>query len=89
MGTATSRSKYVEQKAGAGPAGRKKLMKGNIGDWKFLKRMEIKEREKDETVASRAKGKAKGVIGTRTGAGGVVSALGAAQGMLHSVSIKP
>ena len=42
--------------------------------------MEIKEREKNEAVTSRAKAKTKRVASTRTGAGGAVSALGAVQG---------
>ena len=42
--------------------------------------MEIKEREKSEAVTSRAKEKAKRVTSTKTGAGGAVSASGAAQG---------
>ena len=78
---ATPRPKYVGKKALAGPEGRKKLIGGNIGDWKLLKKMETKEREKDEVVTSRAKTKTKRVTGTRTGAGGTsgaVSASGAA-----------
>ena len=51
-GTVTPRSKYAGKEAGAGPGGRKELIEGNICDWKLLKRMEIKEREKDESVAS-------------------------------------
>ena len=45
-GAATPRSRCVGKKAGAGLGGRKKLIEGNIGDWKLLKKMEIKEREK-------------------------------------------
>ena len=41
--------------------------------------MEINEREKDESVASRAQTKTKRATGTRTSAGGAVSASGAAQ----------
>ena len=43
--------------------------------------MEVKEREKDEAVASRARAETERVTGTRTGAGGTVSALGVAQEM--------
>ena len=42
--------------------------------------MEIKGREKNEVVTSRAKAKTKRVASTRTGAGGAVSASEAAQG---------
>ena len=35
------RSKYAGKKAGAGPGGRKKLIKGKIGDWELLKQMEM------------------------------------------------
>ena len=35
--TATLRSKYAGKKVGGGPEGRKKLIKGGIGDWKLLK----------------------------------------------------
>ena len=59
IGTATPRSRYVGKKAGAGLGGRKKLIERNIGDWKLLKKMEIKEREKDEAVTFRAKSKTK------------------------------
>ena len=74
IGTATPRSRYAGKKAGAGLGGRKKLIEGNIGDWKLLKKMEIKEREKDEAVAFRAKAKTKRVTGTRSSAGGAGSA---------------
>ena len=53
---------------------------GNISDWMLLKKMEIKEREKNEVVSSRAKAKSRKVTSTRAGAGGAVSALGAVQG---------
>ena len=53
--TAALGSKYVGKKAEAGPGGRKKSIEGNIGDWMLLKKMEIKEREKNEAVTSRAK----------------------------------
>ena len=56
---ATLGSKYVGKKAEAGPGGWKKFIEGNIGDWVLLKKMEVKEREKNEAVTSRAKGKAK------------------------------
>ena len=46
---------------------------------KLLKKMEIKEREKNEAVTSRAKEKTKRVNSTRSGAGGAVSASGVAQ----------
>ena len=72
--TATLDSKYIGKKAGAGPGGRKKFIERNIGDWKLLKKMEIKEWEKNEAVTSRAKAKAKRVTSTRSGAGGAVSA---------------
>ena len=49
--TATLDSEYVGKKAGARPGGRKKFIEGNIGDWVLLKKMEIKEREKNEAVA--------------------------------------
>ena len=77
--TATLGSKYVGKKAEAGPGGRKKFIEGNIGDWKLLKKMEIKEREKNEAVTSRAKAKTKRVTNTISGAGGAVSASGVAQ----------
>ena len=80
IGASTPRSRYVGKKAGAGLRGRKKLIEGNIGDWKLLKKMEIKEREKDKAVAFRAKAKTKRVTGTRSSAGGAGSASGAAQG---------
>ena len=41
-GTATPRSKYAGKEAGAWPGIRKKLIEGNIGDWKLLKKMETK-----------------------------------------------
>ena len=47
------------------------------GDWKLLKKMEMKVREKDESVTSRAKVKTERVTGARTGA---ASDSGAAQG---------
>ena len=75
----TPRSRYARKKARAGPGGQKGLTEGNIGDWKLLKKMEIKEREKSEAVTSRAKAKTKRVTSTKTGAGGAVSASGAAQ----------
>ena len=78
--TATLGPKYVGKEAGAGPGGRKKFIEGNIGDWVLLKKMEIKDREKNEAVTSRAKAKTKRVTSTRTGAGGTVSGSGAAQG---------
>ena len=79
-GAATPRSKYAGKEAGAGPGGHEELIEGNIGDWKLLKKMEIKEREKNEVVSSRAKAKTRKVTSTRAGAGGAVSALGAVQG---------
>ena len=82
IGTATPRSRYVGKKAGAGLGGWKKFIEGNIGlgDWKLLKKMKIKERQKDEAVAFRAKAKTKRVTGIRSSAGGTGSASGAAQG---------
>ena len=53
--TARLRSKYAGKKAGAGPGGRKKLIKRKIGDWELLKQMELEEREKDEAEAERAR----------------------------------
>ena len=46
----------------------------------LLKEIEIKEREKNEAVTSRAKAKTKRVTSTRTGAEGTVSGSGVAQG---------
>jgi hypothetical protein len=77
--TASLRSKYAGKKAGAGPGGRKKLIKGKIGDWELLKQMEMEEREKDEAVAERAKAKAKRATGTRRGTGSTARASGTAQ----------
>ena len=57
----------------------KRSSEGNIGNWMLLKKMGIKEREKNEAVTSRAKAKAKRVTSTRTGTDGAVSASGAAQ----------
>ena len=71
--------KYAGKEAEAGPGGQKKLTQGNIGDWKLLKKMEIKERETGEAMTSRAKAKTRRVTGTGAGAGGVVSVSGAAQ----------
>ena len=42
--TTSLRSKYAGRKAGAGPGGRKKLIKGKIGDWELLKQMEMSQR---------------------------------------------
>ena len=67
--TTSPRSKYAGKKAWAGPGGRKKFMKGKIGDWELLKQMEMEEREKDESVAERAEAKAKRATGTRRGTG--------------------
>ena len=44
--TASLRSKYAVKKAGAGPGGRKKLIKGKIGDWELLNQMEMEERKR-------------------------------------------
>ena len=77
--TTSLRSKYAGEKAGAGPGGRKKLIKGKIGDWELLKQMEMKEREKDEAVAERAKGNAERATGTRRGTGSISRASGTAQ----------
>ena len=63
------RSMYAGKKAGAGPGGQKKLLKGKIGDWELLKQMEMKERKEDEAVAERAKAKAGKATGARRGAG--------------------
>ena len=41
--TASLYSKYAGKKAGAGPRGRKKLIKERIGDWELLKQMEMEE----------------------------------------------
>ena len=49
----------------------------------MLKKMEIKEREQDEAVDSRAKAKTKRVIGTRPGAGSFGSSAGG-EVLLHS-----
>ena len=49
-----------------------------MGGWRLLEGMEM-ERKDDEAVASRAKIKTKRVTGAKTGAGGAVSASGAAQ----------
>ena len=56
-GTTTPHSKHAGKEAGVGLGDWKKLIEGNIGDWKLMKRMEINERENDEAVASRAKEK--------------------------------
>ena len=77
--TTSLRSKYAGKKAGAGPGGRKKLIKGKIGDWELLKQMEMEEREKDESVAERAEAKAKRVTSTRRGTGSTARASGTAQ----------
>ena len=50
IGATTRGSEYVGNGTGLGC--RKKLIEGNIDDWKLMKRMEINEREKDEAVAS-------------------------------------
>ena len=76
---ATLGSKYIGKEAGEGPGGRKKFIEGNISDWNLLKKIEIKEREKNEAVTSRAKAKTKRVTSTRSGAGSAVSASGVAQ----------
>ena len=73
------RSKYAGKKAGVGPGGRKKLIKGKIGDWELPKQMEMEEREKDEYVAERAEAKAKRATGTRRGTGSTARASGTAQ----------
>ena len=77
--TTSLRSKYAGKKAGAGPGGRKKLIKGKIGDWELLKQMEMEEREKDEAAAERAKAKAKRAGGTRKGTDSTARASGTAQ----------
>ena len=43
--TATLGLKHIGKEAGAGSGGRKKFIERNIGEWKLLKKMEIK-REK-------------------------------------------
>ena len=53
--TANLRTKYAGKQARAGPGGQKKLTKGTIVDWKFLEKMKMEEREKEEAVAARAK----------------------------------
>ena len=50
-------------------------IEGNIDNWKLLKRMEIKDREKGEPVGSRTKAKTKRVTGTSAGTGSAGSAL--------------
>ena len=72
-------SKYAGKNAGAGPGGRKRLIKGKIGDWELLKQMEMEEREKDEAVAERAKANAERATGTRRGTGSTARASGTAQ----------
>ena len=79
METASLRSKYAGKKAGAGPGGRKKLIKGKIGDWELLNQMEMEEREKDEAAAERAKAKAKRANGARKGTDSTARASGTAQ----------
>ena len=37
--TTSLRSEYAGKKAGPGPGGRKKLIKGRIGDWELLNQM--------------------------------------------------
>ena len=76
--TTSLQSKYAGKKAGAGPGGRKKFIKGKIGDWELLKQMEM-EREKDESVAERAEAKAKRATGTRRVIGSTARASGTAQ----------
>ena len=78
--TASLRSKYAGKKAGAGPGGRKKLIKERVGDWELLRQMEMEEREKDEAAAKRAKAKAKRATGTRISTGSTAKASGTAQG---------
>ena len=56
-----------------------KFIKGKIGDWELLNRMEMEEREKDEAAAERAKAKAKRVTGTRRGTGSTARASRTAQ----------
>ena len=46
IGTTTPRSKYVGKKAEARPGGRKKLIEGSIGNWKF----EVAEENGDNTM---------------------------------------
>ena len=77
--TASVCLKYAGKNARAGPGGRKKLIKGRIGDWELLKQMEMGEREKDEAVAERAKAKAKRVTGTRISTSSTTRASGIAQ----------
>ena len=77
--TTSLRSKYAGRKAGAEPRGRKKLIKGKIGDWELLKQRAMEEREKDESVAERAEAKAKRATGTRRGTGSTARASGTAQ----------
>ena len=52
IGATTPGSEYVGKEAETGSGCRKKLIEGNIGDWKLMKRMEINERENDKAVAS-------------------------------------
>ena len=77
--TTSLRSKYAGKKAWTGPGGRKKLIKGKIGDWELLKQREMEEREKDESVVERAEAKAKKATGTRRGTGSTARASGTAQ----------
>ena len=79
IGTANIRSKYAGKRAGAGPGGRKKLIKGKIGDWELLKQMEMEEREKDEAAAERAKAKAKRATGRGRGTGNTTRSSGTAK----------
>ena len=72
-------SKYAGKKAGAGPGGRKKLIKGKIGDWELLKQMEMEEREKDKAAAERTKAKATGTRRGPRSTGSTARASGTAQ----------
>ena len=77
--TACLRLKYSGKKAGARPGGRKKLIKGVMGDRELLKQMEMEAREKDETAAERAKAKARRATGTKRGTGSTAKASGTEQ----------
>ena len=76
---ASIRSKYAGKRAGAGPGGRKKLIKGKIADLELLKQMEMEEREKDEAAAERTKAKATGTRRGPRSTGSTARASGTAQ----------
>ena len=77
--TACQRLKYAGKRAGARPGGRKKLVKGGMGDRELLERVGMGVRERDETAAERAKAKARRATGTKRGTGSTARASGTAQ----------